>query len=99
MKMAQNQFTKLHASFAIASFSLGAVIACACLFIVPPPGEISNSAINVVSELLLLTGAILGVKTSFDLKLQKFKTEIREQFERQADNNSDNSRVETDINV
>ena len=52
-------------------------IACACLFLVPPPGEISNSAISIVSELLVLTGAILGVKTSYDIKIHKFEAGLR----------------------
>lgn len=84
--MKQNEFTKLHAAFAIASFSIGVIIACACLFIVPPPGEISNSAINVVSELLVLAGAILGVKTSFDAKLQKFEAELRNKIDKLTEN-------------
>ena len=53
------------------------VIACACLFLVPPPGEISNSAISIVSELLVLAGAILGVKTSFDTKFLKIESDLQ----------------------
>ena len=61
---------------AIASFAAGVAIACAFLFLVPPPGEISNSAISIVSELLVLAGAILGVKTSYDVKFRKFEVEL-----------------------
>lgn len=75
--MATKELTKLQSALAIASFSSGVAIACCCLFIVPPPGEISNSAISIVSELLVLAGAILGVKTSFDIKFRKFEAELR----------------------
>ena len=65
--------TRLQGSIAIASFSTGVLIACVCLFFVPPYGEISNSAISIVSEMLVLAGAILGVKTSYDVKFRKFE--------------------------
>lgn len=58
-------------------------IACACLFLVPPPGEISNSAISIVSEMLVLTGAILGVKTSYDIKFHKFEAELRNKADKE----------------
>ena len=43
---------------------------------IPPLGEIANSAISIVSELLVLCGAILGVKASYDVKLRKFQAEL-----------------------
>lgn len=69
---------RLQGHLAIASFSCGVLIAAACLFIIPPLGEIANSAISIVSELLVLTGALLGIKTSFDIKMRKFQDEIDE---------------------
>ena len=74
--MTQTELTRLQGIMAIASFAAGVAIACACLFLVPPPGEISNSAISIVSELLVLAGAILGVKTSYDVKFRKFEAEL-----------------------
>ena len=71
------ELTRLQGAIAIASFSSGVLIACACLFFVPPYGEISNSAISIVSELLVLAGAILGVKTSYDMKFRRFENELR----------------------
>ena len=53
-----------------------AIIAAVCLFLIPPLGEIANSAISIVSELLVLCGAILGVKASYDVKLRKFQAEL-----------------------
>ena len=71
------ELTRLQGAIAIASFSSGVLIACACLFFVKPYGEISNSAISIVSELLVLAGAILGVKTSYDMKFRRFENELR----------------------
>jgi len=76
-KLNQKEMTKLQGGMAIASFVAGVVIACLCLFLVPPPGEISNSAISIVSELLVLAGAILGVKTSYDAKFIKIESDLR----------------------
>ena len=70
------ELTKLQGIIAIASFSSGVVIAAVCLFLIPPLGEIANSAISIVSELLVLCGAILGVKASYDVKLRKFQAEL-----------------------
>jgi len=60
------ELTKLQGIIAVASFSSGVLIAVVCLFWIPPLGEIANSAISIVSELLVLCGAILGVKASYD---------------------------------
>ena len=67
------ELTRLQGIIAIASFSSGVIIAAVCLFLIPPLGEIANSAISIVSELLVLCGAILGVKASYDVKLRKFQ--------------------------
>ena len=75
------ELTKLQGIIAIASFSSGVIIASVCLFRVPPLGEIANSAISIVSELLVLCGAILGVKASYDVKFRKFEAELRDVIE------------------
>ena len=75
------ELTKLQGIIAIASFSSGVIIAAVCLFLVPPLGEIANSAISIVSELLVLCGAILGVKASYDVKFRKFEAELRDVIE------------------
>ncbi len=82
-KLNQREMTRLQGGMAIASFAAGVAIACVCLFIVPPPGEISNSAISIVSELLVLAGAILGVKTSYDAKFIKIESEIEKKADKQ----------------
>lgn len=81
-RLNQKEMTRLQGGMAIASFGAGVVIACVCLFIVPPPGEISNSAISIVSELLVLAGAILGVKTSYDAKFIKIESEIEKKADK-----------------
>lgn len=72
-----SHLTKLQGQMAVAAFAAGVIIACICLFIVPPPGEISTSALSIVSELLILSGALLGVKVSVDTKLQQFMAQAK----------------------
>ena len=74
--MSHIEITRLQGALAVASFVSGVAIALACLFLVEPLGEITNSAISIVSELLVLCGAILGVKASYDVKFHKFEAEI-----------------------
>ena len=81
-KLEQKEMTRLQGAMAIASFTAGVVIACVCLFLVPPPGEISNSAISIVSELLVLAGAILGVKTSYDAKFVKIESDLQKKVDK-----------------
>ena len=76
------ELTRLQGGIAIASFSAGVAIAAVCLFFVPPPGESTNSAISIVSELLVLCGAILGVKASFDAKLNKMEAELHQKLDK-----------------
>ena len=68
-------------AIAIASFSAGVVIAAVCLFFIEPLGEIASSAVSIVSELLVLCGAILGVKASYDTKFRKFQAELDQVIE------------------
>jgi anaerobic C4-dicarboxylate transporter len=81
-RMDQKEFTRLQGGVAIASFAAGVGIACVCLFFVAPPGEISNSAISIVSELLVLAGAILGVKTSYDAKFVKIESDLQKKADK-----------------
>ena len=81
------ELTRLQGVIAIASFSSGVIIAAVCLFLVPPLGEIANSAISIVSELLVLCGAILGVKASYDVKFRKFEAELKDVIENEHKHN------------
>lgn len=63
---------KVQVWFAAASFVSGVVIGSVCLFCIEPYGEIANSALAMVSELLIFTGALLGCDLYFDHKMQKF---------------------------
>ena len=76
------ELTRLQGIIAIASFSSGVLIAVVCLFWIPPLGEIASSAISIVSELLVLCGAILGVKASFDAKLNKMEAELHQKLDK-----------------
>ena len=74
----------LQGKMATASFVMGCVIAVMCLFCYDPLGEIATSAISIVSMFLVLAGALVGVKVSFDHQSQKFAAEI-ERIARQRD--------------
>ena len=80
--MSHIEITRLQGALAVASFVSGVVSALACLFLVEPLGEITNSAISIVSELLVLCGAILGVKASYDVKFHKFEAELLKKADR-----------------
>ena len=89
MRMAQKkkiELTRLQGIIAVASFSSGVVIASVCLFFIPPLGEIASSAVSIVSELLVLCGAILGVKASYDVKFRKFEAELNQVIENENRN-------------
>ena len=81
------ELTRLQGIIAVASFSSGVLIASVCLFFIPPLGEIANSAISIVSELLVLCGAILGVKASYDVKFRKFEAELRDVIDNERKTN------------
>ena len=75
------QLTRLQGGMAIASFSAGVGISVGCLFFIEPLGDITSSAIAIVSQLLVLCGAILGVKASYDVKFRKFQAELDQVIE------------------
>ncbi len=51
----------LKSILAATSFICGIIVAFSCLFFIRPIGGISNSALRVVSELLIICGSILGI--------------------------------------
>lgn len=75
------ELTRLQGIIAVASFTSGVLIASVCLFFIEPLGEIASSAVSIVSELLVLCGAILGVKASYDVKFRKFEAELSQVIE------------------
>lgn len=79
------ELTRLQGIIAVASFSSGVTIAVLCLFFIEPLGEIASSAISIVSELLVLSGAILGVKAGYDVKFQRFEAELRHKVDKTTD--------------
>lgn len=78
-------YSSLNAKLAVASFTSGVFIGCVCLFCIDPKGEISTSAISIVSELLVLAGALLGVMVNFELKQRKFASFIAEELAKKQD--------------
>ena len=75
-KMSHIEITRLQGGLAIASFVSGVAIAMVCLFWVEPLGGYPYSAVSIVSELLVLCGAILGVKASNAIKFHKIAAEL-----------------------
>ena len=82
------ELTRLQVIIAVASFTSGVLIAAVCLFFIEPLGEIASSAVSIVSELLVLCGAILGVKASYDVKFRKFEAELSQVIENENRNNA-----------
>lgn len=80
-KPSKNTNNRLHAVMAVTSFVVGTIIGCVSLFWVPPPDDISNSALILTSDFLLMSSAMLGVNVVFDYKLMKFKTNLRKALE------------------
>jgi hypothetical protein len=80
---------RIQSVMAIISFSVGTIIACACLFLVKPLGQIETSAISVTSEFLILAGALLGISASFDTKMNKFRAEIEKEIINKSSENEE----------
>lgn len=72
---------RLQSGLAIAAFTVGTLIGAISLWLVPPPSDISNSALILTSDFLVLCAAMLGVNVVFDYKLSKFKTTIKNALE------------------
>lgn len=77
IKPKNERITRLQGRMAVASFIAGTLIACVCLFFIEPLGEITASALSLVSEFLILAGALLGVQLAVDAKLQKFMSQAK----------------------
>ena len=81
-KPAKNSNNRLHAIMAVASFIVGTIIGCVSLFWIPPPNDISNSALVLTSDFLLMSSAMLGVDLALDYRLMKFKTSVLNSIEK-----------------
>ena len=77
----RTDYTRLQGILAIASFVCGVLIASICLFAIEPKGEISSGGISIVSELLILCGALLGIKVGYDTKMQRFEARINSRLQ------------------
>lgn len=86
MKTSNDKLTQLQGRLAVASFTVGTIIALVCLLLIEPKGEISNSGLTLTSEFLILAGALLGIKVSFDAKLQKIMAELNAKETKPIDN-------------
>lgn len=80
---------RLQSGLAIAAFTVGTLIGAISLFLVPPPSDISNSALVLTSDFFVLCAAMLGVNVVFDYKLSKFKATIKDSLENNDDEQDD----------
>lgn len=80
---------RLQSGLAIAAFTVGTLIGAISLWLVPPPSDISSSALILTSDFLVLCAAMLGVNVVFDYKLSKFKTTIKNTLENNDDDEQD----------
>jgi hypothetical protein len=71
------ELTRLQGGIAIASFCIGAIISLVCLFVIPPLGEISNSALFAAGNFLVMCGGVLGVKASTEVRMNKMEAQYR----------------------
>ena len=78
---ARIELTRLQGGIAIASFVMGSLISCVCLFFIRPLGEITSSAIIIVGNFLVLCGGILGVKASTDVRFKNLEMKVDHQEE------------------
>lgn len=69
-------YSSLQTKLGVSSFIVGSIICITCIFWVPPPGEISVSAMQTTGMFLVLAGAAAGIKVAFDLQSQKFSAQI-----------------------
>lgn len=67
---------RLQGWMAVSSFTVGTALGSLCLFAVEPYGEISNSGLGLVSEFLVLAGALLGFNLSINHRIGEIKSEI-----------------------
>ena len=93
-----NKSIKLQTGLAIASFIVATFISCVSLWLVPPPDVISNSALVLTSDFLLLTAGLMGVDLALDYRLSKFKTSVMNTIEKNNKNELDQDDDEQDEN-
>lgn len=63
----------------------GIAIGTVCLLFIPPQGEISDSALWMVGQLLILAGALLGVTASVDLKQRNMARYFQDELDKKQD--------------
>jgi hypothetical protein len=94
-------YSSLQTKLAVLSFLVGSVMCLLCVFWIPPPGEISTSAIQATGMFLVLAGAAAGVKVAFDLQTQKFEGQLAEMSKRidRRKHKDDDDSVDGDKNL
>jgi len=82
-------FSSLQSKLSVASFLIGSVMCLLCMFWVPPPGEVTASALQAVGMFLVLAGAAAGINVAFDLQSQKFNAQLADVMKRMPKHEDD----------
>ena len=70
---------KIHYAVSISAFFIG-IILCVVDFVIPPPGEIHNSSLWFLGEMMAFVGAVFGISLHYSGELKNFKQEIIRQI-------------------
>lgn len=72
------------------AFFAGVILAFTALFL-PPVGEIALTVISVISEFLVLAGALAGIDLAFDQKMMHFEGRLREEIMSEMEHKSESN--------
>jgi len=75
-------FSSLQTKLSVCSFLVGSAMCLLCMFWVPPPGEVTSSALQATGMFLVLAGAAAGINVAFDLQSQKFNAQLADVMKR-----------------
>ena len=79
MKFDNETKEKIHYAVSISAFLIG-IILCIVDFVIPPPGEIHNTSLWFLGEMMAFVGAVFGISLHYNGELKNFKQEIIRQI-------------------
>lgn len=71
---------KIHYIVSISAFVVGVILCIIDFAIIPPPGEIHNTSLWFLGEMMAFVGAVFGISLHYSGELNNFKQEIREKI-------------------
>ena len=79
MKFDNETKEKIHYAVSISAFIIG-ILLCIVDFFMPPPGEIHNTSLWFLGEMMAFVGAVFGISLHYSGELKNFKQEIIRQI-------------------